>query len=47
MNGRIKTDCEMCGARFETLAELDEHLENVHGVMQRKRVIPRKRPKKK
>ena len=47
MTQNIKTDCEKCGAKFETLSELHEHLEDVHGEMQRKRVIPRKKPKKK
>ena len=44
---RIKTECDRCGAKFETLSELGEHMEDVHGEMQRKRVIPRKKPKKK
>ncbi len=47
MTQRIKTDCERCGEKFETLSELQAHLEDVHGEMQRKRVIPRKKPKKK
>jgi hypothetical protein len=47
MTDKIKTECEKCGASFETIDELGEHMEDVHGEMQRKRVIPRKKPKKK
>ncbi len=43
----INTECEKCGAKFETLYELDEHMEEVHGDLMRKRAIPRRKPKKK
>jgi hypothetical protein len=44
---RINTECDKCGAKFETLYELDEHMEDVHGDLMRKRAIPRKKPRKK
>jgi hypothetical protein len=47
MDGKLKTECEKCGAKFETMDELGEHMEEVHGEMQRKRVIRRVKPKKK
>jgi uncharacterized C2H2 Zn-finger protein len=47
MTDRPKIECERCGAEFETYSELGEHMEDAHGEMQRKRVIPRKKPKKK
>ncbi|MBI0584157.1 MAG: hypothetical protein ISF22_08010 [Methanomassiliicoccus sp.] len=46
MNNRINTECDKCGAQFETLFELDEHMEDEHGIMSHKRAIPRKKPKK-
>jgi hypothetical protein len=44
---RINTECDKCGAKFETLYELDEHMEDAHGDLMHKRAIPRKKPKKK
>jgi hypothetical protein len=46
MDGKLKTECEICGTKFETMDELGEHMEDVHGEMQRKRVIRRAKPKK-
>lgn len=47
MNGSLNTECEKCGMKFETISELRMHLEDVHGELQRKRVIVRQKPKKK
>ena len=47
MTEKINTVCEKCGEKFETLYELGEHMEDVHGEMQRKRKIQRPKPKKK
>lgn len=46
MTGRLNTECDKCGMKFETISELELHMEDVHDEMQRKRVIPRKKPKK-
>ncbi len=46
MDGRLRTECDKCGKNFETIAELEEHMEDVHGEMQRKRKIQRAKPKK-
>jgi hypothetical protein len=44
---RINTECDKCGEKFETLFELDQHMEDVHGDLMHKRAIPRKKPRKK
>jgi uncharacterized C2H2 Zn-finger protein len=40
------TDCERCGKKFETVSELEMHMEDEHGEMQRRRKITRQKPKK-
>lgn len=47
MNGKLNTECEVCGKAFETVSELEMHMEDEHGEMQRKRRIQRQKPKKK
>ena len=47
MSGSINTECDKCGIKFETIAELKMHMEDVHGELQRKRKIVRQKPKKK
>ncbi|WP_019176811.1 hypothetical protein [Methanomassiliicoccus luminyensis] len=47
MTDKINTVCAKCGEKFETLYELGEHMEDVHGEMQRKVKPQRPKPKKK
>jgi len=47
MIGTMNTECEICGKKYETIAELKMHLEDAHGKLQRKRRIVRRKPKKK
>ncbi len=47
MTEKINTECDKCGKKFETLDELETHMEEIHDEMQRKRVIRRQKPKKK
>lgn len=46
MTDKINIVCDKCGMSFETLYELGEHLEDVHGVLQRKVKPQRPKPKK-
>ncbi|NLI73323.1 MAG: hypothetical protein GX369_00915 [Euryarchaeota archaeon] len=47
MDRSLNTECDKCGKKFETISELNMHLENEHGELQRKRKIVRQKPKKK
>lgn len=47
MADKICTECEKCGEKFETLYELGEHMEDVHGEMQKRLKPQRPKPKKK